>query len=273
MPTTNDTLCSSLILFLLVGCGTADDKQSPLQVADAAVAVADAAVADAAAADVQSADTQAPALDTQQLVADTALVDSATSDDDASAPMDTSMADSGPSLDTTTADASPDTNSGSSVVAKAAVPQGYFQLVDPLDEPEFYCLDIPGYKSSLKLDSPLMMHTCKQKKGVDGDDELFAWNQPKSGQIQAYKYDRCAQASSTNAGTTVILKTCSDSKLQQWVITTKGQIRLANSGLCMAAEVAAGTVAGGNSNMRRDMRLELCDTVDPKLAIWTFPGT
>lgn len=262
MTTTKETLSLLSILFLLVGCGTADDKQSPLQVADAA------------ATDVQSADTQAPALDTQQPVADTAFVDRATRDDDASAPMDTSMADSSPSLDTNTTDAAPaDTNSGSSVVAKDSVPQGYFQLVDPLDEPEFYCLDIPGYKSSLKLDSPLMMHTCKQKKGGNGDDELFAWNQPKSGHIQAYKYDRCAQASSTNAGTTVILKTCSDSKLQQWVITTKGQIRLANSGLCMAAEVAAGTVAGGNSNMRRDMRLELCDTVDPKLATWTFPST
>ena len=263
MTTKNVATCWLLTLSFLMGCGTTDDNQSPQQSADVSTTDLQSTDTQEPAADTQepAADTQESAADTQEPVADTATVD-------------TAIADSGPSLDTVSADTSSiDSDSGSSIVAKTSVPQGYFQLVDPLDEPEFYCLDIPGYKSSLKLDSPLMMHTCKQKKGGNGDDELFAWNQPKSGQIQAYKYNRCAQASSKNAGTTVILKICSESQMQQWVITTTGQIRLANSGLCMAAETAAGTVAGGNSNMRRDMRLESCDTVDPKLATWTFPGT
>ena len=29
------------------------------------------------------------------------------------------------------------------------------QLIDPLDEPEFYCVDVPGFGASLDLQSPL----------------------------------------------------------------------------------------------------------------------
>ena len=35
------------------------------------------------------------------------------------------------------------------------------QLVDALDEPEYYCVDVPGFGRSLNLQSALMAHTCK----------------------------------------------------------------------------------------------------------------
>ena len=35
------------------------------------------------------------------------------------------------------------------------------QLVDALDEPEFYCVDVPGFGTSLNLRSALTAHTCK----------------------------------------------------------------------------------------------------------------
>ena len=35
------------------------------------------------------------------------------------------------------------------------------QLVDALDEPEYYCVDVPGFGGSLSLQSALMAHTCK----------------------------------------------------------------------------------------------------------------
>ena len=35
------------------------------------------------------------------------------------------------------------------------------QLVDALDEPEYYCVDVPGFGGSLNLQSTLMAHTCK----------------------------------------------------------------------------------------------------------------
>ena len=266
------------LICLLCACGTAEDSSpGPVEAGtnDAgtnetgtndATSTTDtnAASQDTASSSNQdtvgaSTDTTAPdALEPDTISADTSEPDA--SEPDASEP-DASEPDTS-SADTTQPTFEP----------RKSVKKGYFQLVDALDEPEFYCLDIPGFKSSLKLDSPLMMHTCKIAKG-GGDDELFAWNEPANGQIHAYKYARCAQASQKQAGATVKLVVCGADPMQQWVITTDGQIRLANSGLCMAADNKPGTKVGGVSNLRRNMRLQDCATYDSKLTTWKFPGT
>ena len=64
------------------------------------------------------------------------------------------------------------------------------QLIDPLDEPEFYCVDVPGFGSNLHLGAALMGHTCKP----GAEDELFAVNQPNVGNLFMPAYDRCLQA-------------------------------------------------------------------------------
>ena len=38
---------------------------------------------------------------------------------------------------------------------------GLIRLQDPLDEPEYYCVDVPGAGSSLNLQGALQAHTCK----------------------------------------------------------------------------------------------------------------
>ena len=52
-------------------------------------------------------------------------------------------------------------------------------LRDPLDEPEFYCVDVAGFGNNLNLNSPLQAHTCKP----GADDELFIFNHPTPGPI------------------------------------------------------------------------------------------
>ena len=64
------------------------------------------------------------------------------------------------------------------------------QLIDPLDEPEFYCVDVPGFRDSLQTDRPLQAHTCKP----GADDELFLFNRPADGQISMPAYDLCMEA-------------------------------------------------------------------------------
>ena len=58
-------------------------------------------------------------------------------------------------------------------------------LRDPLDEPEFYCVDVAGFGSNLNLNSPLQAHTCKP----GADDELFIFNHPTPGQFYMGAYD------------------------------------------------------------------------------------
>ena len=48
------------------------------------------------------------------------------------------------------------------------------QLRDPLDEPEYYCVDVPGFGRSLNLEGALTAHTCKP----NADDELFIYRSP-----------------------------------------------------------------------------------------------
>ena len=45
-------------------------------------------------------------------------------------------------------------------------------LAGPLDEPEFYCVDVAGFGANLSVSGPLQAHTCKP----GADDELFAFN-------------------------------------------------------------------------------------------------
>jgi len=54
------------------------------------------------------------------------------------------------------------------------------RLVDPLDEPEFYCIDIPGFGKNVQLEAPLMAHTLKR---FGAADEMWIMNFPNKGQI------------------------------------------------------------------------------------------
>ncbi len=45
------------------------------------------------------------------------------------------------------------------------------RTVAPLDEPRGYCVDIAGFRESLRLDDPLQAHTCKY--GAPHEDQLF----------------------------------------------------------------------------------------------------
>ena len=89
----------------------------------------------------------------------------------------------------------------------------FIQLTDPLDEPQFYCLDVPGSGTAVRLYSALQAHTCKPFETAE--DELFTLDHPGGGQIYMEAYDLCAEATGTTPGSTVILAVCSDSANQR----------------------------------------------------------
>jgi len=143
--------------------------------------------------------------------------------------------------------------------------EGLIQLADPLDEPEFYCVDVPGFGASLDVDAPLSAHTCKP----GADDELFSFNTPNEGQFHMDAYDLCMQAESATAGASAILNECSDEPLQQFNITGLGQIQLGvDSNLCLAVAAGEGIPTGGPSHLRRGLSIENCDEIDVSLTVW-----
>ena len=147
---------------------------------------------------------------------------------------------------------------------------GLIRLQDPLDEPEYYCIDVPGAGSSLNLQAALQAHTCKLS---DAEDETFLFNYPSVGQIYMEAYELCVEADSTVAGAELHLKECADQPRQQFVYED-GQIRLNDAGaetLCLAVATGDGTPTGGPSHLRRDLGIQVCDEVEAAESEWGIP--
>ena len=158
------------------------------------------------------------------------------------------------------------------LIAALALPvlgqaEGLIELVDPLDEPERYCVDVPGWGNRLNLNAALMAHTCKPGAA----DELFTINQPAAGQLYMRAYDRCATAESDQAGAELFLKPCDSSPFQRFTFASGGKIRLASGSVCLTVADGSGQPTGGPSHLRRDLTLELCESVEESRSEWKLP--
>lgn len=148
--------------------------------------------------------------------------------------------------------------------AQESMQGDYIKLVDPLDEPEFYCFDLTGWQASLALDDPLQAHTCKQ----NGPDQMFAF---EGDRIQVIGYDRCLQASgssgSTLPGAAILARECSDSgTLQGFELDGVGKMHIKETGLCVGAGTSSAQ-ASGPSHVWRALVVMECDA-DDSLSTW-----
>ncbi len=143
-------------------------------------------------------------------------------------------------------------------------PESLIKLVDPLDEPEFYCVDVVGHRSRVRLDRALHAHTCKP----GFEDELFVFDTPDAGQLYMRAYDLCLEARDN----LVYLEPCSGSAMQRFDFGDDGTLRPEGTDLCLAVEAGSGQQAGGVSHVRRDLLLVPCNSVEASLSQWTMPG-
>ncbi len=157
----------------------------------------------------------------------------------------------------------------------------FIQLTDPLDEPEYYCVDVPGAGRGVRLESALQAHTCKPISTAA--DELFTMDRPNEGQIYMEAYDLCVEAEGASKGSSLRLQPCSDSPLQLFALDN-GLIRLGGGAqesvrmagdfdhlleLCLAVDPDSGIPTGGPSHLRRALTLEVCESVEPTLSRWS----
>ena len=138
-------------------------------------------------------------------------------------------------------------------------------LEDPLDEPEFYCVDVAGFGASLNLNGPLQAHTCKP----GADDEMFEFNRPSQGQLYLLQHDRCLEGDDGE----LYVRPCSESPLQRFTYGEDKTIRIESEDLCLAVAAGESQPAGGHSHLRRDLLLAPCVDVAPILSGWIFPGS
>ena len=146
----------------------------------------------------------------------------------------------------------------------AVAEESLIQLADPLDEPEFYCVDVPGFQDGLRTDRPLQAHTCKPGAA----DELFIFNRPAPDSFiwKATNFAWKLMATWPIPGP-------APTRRPAFYLSANGVIRLTDGERCLAVAGGSGEPAGGLSHVRRDLRLVRCDEVEPTLSRWLFPGS
>ena len=144
----------------------------------------------------------------------------------------------------------------------------FLRVIAPLDETRGYCLDIPGHLSSVQIDSPLQVHTCKH--GIWNQDGRFDLAALGNGVLRMPHYELCLQAENTPIGARLLLAACTEAELQVWALRDSGQIALeAFPQRCITVEEGPGRDAGGPRYRVNGVRLDTCAQQASDRQRWT----
>ncbi|MEM6626062.1 MAG: RICIN domain-containing protein [Pseudomonadota bacterium] len=182
-----------------------------------------------------------------------------------------------------------DTNGVSAAPATASLSdaggyEGRVRLTRFLDEPDGYCLDVPGPEGSEMLQFPLVAHTCHaDPKG----DQVFSFNADGSGQIRwtTDTHDLCFTADEAVALSKLNLRACDQPELQSFIFTEKKEFQLSGTQLCVqvertgpgpfeTAEDGQDSYGRGRSvnaqftHLMRVLELRDCGDGDPAMSRW-----
>ncbi len=124
-----------------------------------------------------------------------------------------------------------------------------------------YCLDIAkGKGASANPEDGMQAHTCYSPLGEVLVDQAFDPAKFAEGILYMPEFDVCVQAASTEAGSTVELKTCDGSDAQKWVFSGEGTIApMAAPELCLtlAEETRTGR---SDTNQMKALSFQPCSS-------------
>ena len=142
--------------------------------------------------------------------------------------------------------------------------QVQLRLLDPLDEPEYYCLDVVGWGENLKLDDPLQAHTCK----VDNhSDQVFSIS---GDNILVGTTGRCLEVAGGGSplpGAAILARECTNGASQAFTMNESGRISMKGAELCLAVGDSSAETPGP-SHVWRVLSVERCDAVPAELTTW-----
>ena len=135
-------------------------------------------------------------------------------------------------------------------------------LLNQLDEPRGFCIDIKGHKFKAKIDKGLQAHTCYSYQGEISPDQGFNSLKLTKNQFILPFFNVCMEASSLKASTNLKLGKCDRNKLQNFEWSNKNKILLiSNRKLCLTVDQGQSKKGGGGTpvHLMRNLSLELCD--------------
>ena len=134
-------------------------------------------------------------------------------------------------------------------------------LLNQLDDPRGFCIDIKGHKLKAQINKGLQAHTCYSYQGEISPDQGFNSLKLTKNQFFLPSFNVCMEASSLKVSTNLKLEKCDHNKLQNFEWSNKNEIRLiSNRKLCLTVDQGQSKKGGGGSpiHLMRNLSLELC---------------
>ena len=144
-------------------------------------------------------------------------------------------------------------------------------LVDKLDEPRGYCIDIPGFQSEARPEDGLQIHTCYSYRGKLAVDQAFDADEVREKTFRIIDFSLCMTVRVRSAEATLTLEHCDGSDNQRFKHQSSGRIEsLAFRGNCVTAGDGPGNHGGGGDpvHLYRDLNLEECDSSSDDRQKW-----
>lgn len=147
-------------------------------------------------------------------------------------------------------------------------------LVDKMDEPRGYCLDIAGGKGrDAPLDKGIQAHTCYNYTGKILEDQGFDPEEIKNGQFRIDYFNVCISADSISSGSGINLEQCNQSETQKFTLKPNGQLVIdANPDLCVTINHLEKKEGRGGSpvHVMRPLYLQKCSDEKEQYQTWTL---
>ena len=135
-------------------------------------------------------------------------------------------------------------------------------LLNQLDDPRGFCIDIKGHKLKAQINKGLQAHTCYSYQGKISPDQGFNSRKLIKNQFILTSFNVCMEASSLTPSANLRLRKCDRNKLQNFEWSNENKIRLTgNRKLCLTVDQGQSRKGGGGSpvHLMRNLSLELCN--------------
>ena len=146
-------------------------------------------------------------------------------------------------------------------------------LLNQLDDPRGFCIDIRGHKLKAKIDKGLQAHTCYSYQGEISPDQGFNSIELTRNQFILPYFNVCMEASSLTPSANLRLRKCDRNKLQNFEWSNKNKIQLiSNRKLCLTVDQGPSKKGGGGSpvHLIRDLSLKLCSKSLNLYQVWAI---
>ena len=135
-------------------------------------------------------------------------------------------------------------------------------LLNQLDDPRGFCIDVKGHKLKAQINKGLQAHTCYSYQGEISPDQGFNARKLTNNQFILTSFNVCMEASSLTQSANLKLRKCDRNKLQNFEWSNENKIHLiGNRKLCLTVDQGQSKKGGGGSpvHLMRNLSLELCN--------------